>query len=514
MNVFLDILQFLKDSNQNGFGFFVVSVLFYLFIFFLIQFFQHKRQFYLYYSIYALINAFSLVKYIKNVFFSDFFSESLGRDLIRYLHYPSQILGSLLFTLFILDIMNLYKTYPRADRYIRRFYYSITPIYLLLWVIQLFDRSSYLVDYFHAFIFLPLSLIIFGWTFWLMVKHQNKLKWYILAGMSALCISYTIITVDSIQSKSANTETLYVFYIGVLLESLFFALAIGLEQKMVYQDKVAIQKQYIEQLEENQLIREAINKTLADELQQSKEEIVGLSTEAHKERTQKLAFKVEHKFAQLRLNALRSQMNPHFIFNALNSIKSYFIENNQEKAIYYLGRFSKLIRAILESSRKDMLTIEEELEVLQTYVDIESDRFKKGLQYTVTVSPSISEKDVLIPSLLLQPFVENAIWHGLLTKKGEKTLDITLALHHKDRLLISITDNGIGRAAAKLKQLEHPTHKQSVGISIVEDRLEFFTKKYNKEFGYVIHDVIEKQEAKGTKVVLELPIIYTDQLNQ
>lgn len=508
------LIDFLKESNQNGFGFFVVSVLFYLFVFFLIQFFQHKKRFYLFYSLYALMNGITLLKYIDGVFFSDFFHTHAGRVFVGWVHYPTQLLASMLFSFFILDIMKLKESHPKFVKWTYRAYFGVGSIYVLLWAVQLNNPRSYLIDYFHGFFFLPMSLVVFVWGFYLVLLQKRMIKWYILSGMSALFVSYLIITLFSFEKTRANSETLYIFYLGVLVESLLFALAIGLEQKMVYKEKADVQKKYIDQLEENQVIKESINRTLSDELLQTKAEIEGLSSEAQKERTEKLTMKMENKFAQLRLDALRSQMNPHFIFNALNSIKSYLIENNQEKAIYYLGRFSKLIRGILESSRRDLVTLEEEINIIQMYVEIESDRFKNNIVYETQIEEGLSIDHILIPSLLLQPFVENSIWHGLTTKKGQKRLQITVnSLEGSAAYLqICIEDNGVGRKASQLRNHENPFKSKSLGLSIIQDRLEFFTKKYSGDFKFDVVDLLDDKTgaALGTKVVLTMPILIMD----
>ncbi|MCK0161126.1 sensor histidine kinase [Allomuricauda sp. F6463D] len=506
------LIDFFKESNQNGFGFFVVSVLFYLFVFFLIQFFQHKKRFYLFYCIYALVTGFTLMKYVEGVFFSDFFNTPSGRSLVVWVHYPTQLIGSMMFSFFILDIMQLKKEHPKFVKWTYWAYLGVTPIYLFLWGVQLINPRSYLIDYFHGVFFLPLSMLVFVVGFFLVLKQDRIIKWYILSGMSALFVSYVIITLYSFNSFTANTETLYIFYLGVLIESLLFALAIGLEQKMVYRGKAQVQKKYIEQLEENQLIKESINRTLSDELLQTKSEIEDLSSEAQKERTEKLTIKMENRFAQLKLDALRSQMNPHFIFNALNSIKSYLIENDQNKAIYYLGRFSKLIRGILESSRRDLVTLKDELGIIEMYVEIESDRFKNNIEYVVEIDDEISTDIVLIPSLILQPFVENSIWHGLTTKSGKKQLFIKVGKIKKTGCLqIIVEDNGVGRLASRFKNQQNPLKGQSLGLSIVRDRLEFFSKKQKKDFSFGIHDLKndETGEVLGTRVIVNLPKLTT-----
>ena len=417
------IRSFLENSNQNGFGFLVVVVLFYLFIFFLIQYFQHKKLFYLLYSLYALINGANLLKYIEGVFFSDFFNTTAGGRFIHFLHYPAQLFGTLLFTYFIIEIMQLKSNYPKSIRFINYFYLIISVIYLGFWGFNIAVPTSKLIDQFHSSVFIASGYLMFFWLFYMVIKQGTSIKWYIISGMSVLVATYFIITFFSVQELNEFKKTLYVFYIGILVESLMFALAIGLEQKMVYIEKTVVQKKYISQLKENQIIKNSITRALSEELAQTKSNVVEISAEAQRERTEKLTMKFENKFSQLRLNALRNQMNPHFIFNALNSIKSYTIENNQEKAVFYLTKFSKLIRSILESSREEQITLAEELKILEMYVEIENDRFKNDIEFSMDVNEAIDVTKVKVPALFLQPFVENAIWHGFVHQERKKDVE-------------------------------------------------------------------------------------------
>ncbi len=503
------VKSFLENSNQNGLGFFVISVLIYLFIFFLIQYFHHKKRFYLLYSLYALVNAVNLFKDIDGVFFSDFFDSPAGFKVIRFIHYPSQLLGTLFFTYFIIEIMRLRQNHPKSIQCITYGYVIISPVYLGLYGVQMVNIKSYLIDYFHLFVFLPFCLIMFFYVFYLVYKQRLIIKSYILSGMAILVITYFVITFFSIKEYNVNDKTLYIFYIGILIESLFFALAIGLEQKVLYQEKVAVQKKYISQLEQNQIMKESINRMLEEELNQTKSNVIEMTEEVQRQRTEKLTMKFENKFSQLRLDAVRSQMNPHFIFNALNSIKSYFIENNQEKAIFYLTKFSKLIRTILESSRVEQISLAEELETLKLYVEIENDRFKNNIKFLVHIDQEIDAQEIKVPTLFLQPFVENAIWHGLSTKKGEKVIEILISKSKKPLTLgIEIKDNGVGRNVAASRNSNNPFKKESLGLKLSSDRFDLFSKKFNRAYNYTIQDVLDEATKKntGTLVAIEIPI--------
>ncbi|WP_035899337.1 tetratricopeptide repeat protein [Leeuwenhoekiella sp. MAR_2009_132] len=205
---------------------------------------------------------------------------------------------------------------------------------------------------------------------------------------------------------------------------------------------------------------------------------------------------------------MRSQMNPHFIFNALLSIRIYLQNHNVTEAMEYLNQFSKLIRSILSSSLEKEISLEEELETMRLYINIENIRFCNEINYSITIDPNLNLKRIKIPSLILQPFVENALWHGLQAKNGDKKLSIAIDKHHINYVNITITDNGIGRSKTMhLDSEKLNTQKKSIGINLTLKRLENFSK--NLKYSYKL-DVIDlysdNNEAIGTQVKLILPL--------
>ncbi|MFD2586014.1 histidine kinase [Croceitalea marina] len=502
-------MEFLENGSQNGLGFLVVAVLFYLFVFFLIQYFQHEKRFYLWYSLYAVVNGISLMRHVKGVFFTDFFESSEGLRFSMDFHYPAQYLGTVLFTYFVVEIMRLRESFPKSIRIIDYYYGTSAAVYLILSTLFIFDHQNMVVRYYHAFVHIPLGYGVFFWTLFMVFNKRMIIKPYILSGMLVLGISYLLLFITTIKEVTVDDQYLYIFYIGILVESLLFALAIGLEQKMVYIQNVAIQKKLVSQLEENQIIKNGINRALSEELELTKSSVLELSEEAQRERTEKLTLKFENKFSQLRLDALRSQMNPHFIFNALNSIKSYLILNDQERAVYYLGRFSKLIRSLLENSRKEEISLAEELKTLKMYMEIEGDRFKNDMAITIDVDKSLDVHNIKVPALFLQPFVENAIWHGLTTKRGKKELNITVykTTASPKCISIQIEDNGIGRQATQKRNAQNPLKKESLGLKLITDRLELFSKKNGKNYSFQIKDLFD-DTGKATGTVVEIKVPY------
>ncbi len=210
----------------------------------------------------------------------------------------------------------------------------------------------------------------------------------------------------------------------------------------------------------------------------------------------------------LEQNLLRSQMNPHFLFNSLNSIKLYIINNEQKYAVHYLNKFSKLVRKILDASTVREIPLAEELETAELYMNIENIRFAHEIDFKIETEPEIDAHLVKVPSLILQPFLENAIWHGLSPKKGEKSILIKVSLKKKGFIEISITDNGVGRDTAEQLKKSRVLKRKSVGIDITKERLANFSRYYQHSFKLEIVDLFdEEKKAAGTRVIMEIPTI-------
>lgn len=218
----------------------------------------------------------------------------------------------------------------------------------------------------------------------------------------------------------------------------------------------------------------------------------------------------QRKNLEYELQALRSQMNPHFIFNTLNSIHRYIWANNQETASEYLTKFSRLIRIILENSQHPFVPLHAEMEALGLYLELETLRCNNKFITTIRVAPSINQELLMIPPLILQPFVENAIWHGLVHKEGEGHLYIDMRLDGEDTLLCIIEDDGIGRKKAmeiKQHKLEGQT---SMGMKMTSERIHLISTLKNSKAARMEVIDLEGPEGKalGTKVVLHLPVEY------
>lgn len=202
-----------------------------------------------------------------------------------------------------------------------------------------------------------------------------------------------------------------------------------------------------------------------------------------------------------KLTAIQSQMNPHFIFNSLNSIQDLILKGDVEHSYSYITTFSNLVRRTLSYSEKDFIDFDQEIKLLELYLSLEKLRFKKDFTYTIDTK---NVEDIMLPPLLIQPFIENSLLHGLLHKEGQKKLMITFEL--KDTLICTIEDNGIGREKSKAIKLRQRSEHESFSGKAIHKRFEILSNVFEGNFGYIYEDLCENNEAIGTKVILTIPI--------
>jgi len=222
-----------------------------------------------------------------------------------------------------------------------------------------------------------------------------------------------------------------------------------------------------------------------------------------RQKNEKLRF--EQLAAELEMKALRAQMNPHFIFNCLSAINHFILNKEEDQASDYLTRFSRLIRMVLNNAGKPIISMEEELDMLRLYLNMEQLRFKDAFDYYIYWDPIIKPAMVQLPSFILQPFCENAIWHGLLHKEGKGQLDIYFKIEN-GFLICTIKDNGVGRAKAATMRPQTAEKQPSLGHALTAQRLSIFNGKANTE-PFIISDVKDGDgNIIGTMVTLHINI--------
>ena len=222
-----------------------------------------------------------------------------------------------------------------------------------------------------------------------------------------------------------------------------------------------------------------------------------------KEEREKIKAIYERNLARAEILVTRLQINPHFLFNSLNAI-TYLIQSEQNsKAMRYLVVFSRYTRMVLETSQKNVVSIEEELKLTQYYLTLEENRFEKDFDYHIQGDDAPELGNMFIPPLLLQPFIENAIWHGLLPSKQDTKKLILKVIVGKNSIMIIIDDNGIGRRNEN-SQISGQNHK-SMGMPITRERIDLFNKSYSSNINYEIIDKKDKKgKPRGTRIVIEL----------
>lgn len=204
----------------------------------------------------------------------------------------------------------------------------------------------------------------------------------------------------------------------------------------------------------------------------------------------------------LALKSMRSQMNPHFIFNALNSVNNFIAVNDERSANRYLSEFSVLMRSVLENSDEDFIPLTKEIELLELYVKLEHNRFKDKFEYGISVDEKIKLDEYAIPPMLLQPYIENAIWHGLRYKKDKGNLTISMEQFNEENIHITIQDDGVGRKKSMEMKTKHQLKQKSKGLSTIQSRIAILNDMYKDKISVSVSDLNE--DGSGTKVKLIL----------
>jgi ligand-binding sensor domain-containing protein/putative methionine-R-sulfoxide reductase with GAF domain/anti-sigma regulatory factor (Ser/Thr protein kinase) len=233
--------------------------------------------------------------------------------------------------------------------------------------------------------------------------------------------------------------------------------------------------------------------------------IKSIEAEQSLQQSQFEMYRINEQLSKTKLDALRSQMNPHFIFNSLNAIDNLIQTNQKEKATTYLARFAKLIRNVLDSSKNDVVAFQKDYETLELYLQMEQFRCNDKFTYEIKAEDELIYGDYKVLPLIVQPFVENAIHHGLLNKQdGERKLMVSAILKN-DCITYTIIDNGVGREKAQqLKERNKPQH-QSYGIDITKERIQLYNQDHNND-NVIITDMFENNEPSGTKVEIRIKI--------
>jgi sensor histidine kinase YesM len=477
---------------------FVTSGLVIFFLFSSLVYIQSRQKTFLYYALYNILLAGSLL------YNSPYIPVSVTTEFRNSSFFPIswfiQIVYNTLLFFFYFEFLEIKNYFPRYSRILSRFLILLSVSSFLLLVFSVYSEEVILYRNFFVYGFLPLISVLVLTALYVTSRIPNRLKYFIITGVIVYQV-FAYVALFKTMTQASGVGPIVYFYIGIIIESTIFMLGLGYKVKLLYLEKILAQEKIIEEQQANQQLRENHRKELESQLEEKISELKEALQKNEEERLHSLTLSFENEISLLKLDALRSQMNPHFIFNALNSIKAYLIDNNKEKAVYYLNKFAKLIRKILEGSRTDSVTLEEELETIELYLNIENIRFDNTINFMINSSDKVNLSATRLPALILQPFIENALWHGLMLKEGEKNITIGVTSNNGITCL-TITDNGIGRVKAKERSDKKSFKKESLGIQFAQERLNFFNRKYNTNYSFSISDMYdENTDANGTRVV-------------
>lgn len=477
---------------------FVSSGLIIYFLISLLTFLQSKQRIFLYYSLYNILVLVYLTK--TPILFApgdiDWFLNSRFGGLVLVL----QIVYNSFLYLFYSVFLELKAQFPKSINVMNNALLGANIIAIIFFGYSIIFDDVVTFSYFAYGVFVPLFTLFIAYAMYLSYKAQNRLKYLMIIGILIYQIFAYTNVYHTIFNAQGEVDPMVYLYIGLIIESLLFMVAMGFKVKQVYLEKINAQKKIIAEQIELQILKENYQKELEINLENKIAELKTALQKTEDEKLKSLTLTFENEIANLKLESLRSQMNPHFIFNALNSIKAYFIENEKEKAVYYLNKFSKLIRKILESSRTESITLEEELNIIDIYMSIENIRFDEKINFKINNSYTQPLSNLKLPGLILQPFIENALWHGLMLKEGEKNITIAI-FEEQNQVKLTIADNGIGRKKAKENSDKKSFKRESLGLQFAKERLDYFNKKQNTAYHFNFIDKFDHQNvSSGTTV--------------
>lgn len=424
--------------------------LFVLFLYHIIIFFQNKSKLYLYYSLYLLALSIYLFQDILTAQDTFFFN---------YVNFPIQFLAYAAYVSFARDLLDTRTHLIVWDRYFElevKVLLILAPIFML---IQGFLGYEYQIMAFKAVA--PLLTLFTLVSYYIVITRINdNFSMFFVLGSLIYVIFANVSFMELFVGKeffiSRGFQPMFFVYLGAMLQCIIFSIIIGFIIKKI-QDK-----------SKNAEIR--------------------------------LAVKLK-EMEELKMTALQSQMNPHFLFNSLNSINNFVLKNEVEKASDYITKFSKLIRVILNSSSSPTSTLAEELQILALYVTMEQMRVSGGFTYNVEAEKKLRLEAIKVPPLFLQPFIENAIWHGIMKKEGDKHIELSIK-ESDGNVICTILDNGIG--INKAKELAHMTQKRKFfGAKATENRIRILYQ--NKDVNIVTTDISDKEKT-GTEVSITFPL--------
>lgn len=447
-------------------------------------FFNTKKKVFLFYFLYLFVlSAYIIFRQNPyNNFTYEFYEKfpALYFTISWYL----QIIYHIFYFFFGLELLEIKKHSKSFYSLVKKILIGIFLVGTLVALTDLPFTDRTIIFKYYIYVHIPFILIF-------SIYFLYKIKQYKIPIYNFFLIAYILYTTMSLIALLFSIYNIFnikypvfFFNIGVTLETFILSYAIGINTKNIYQENIKYERKLrvTEETLKNQLIE--------------KNEV--LNQRNLNEQLKRKQLHLENELNRLKIISLKNQMNSHFIFNTLNSIKSYITQKKPAEAVVFVTRFSKFIRFILEYSDMEVSNLKRELNMIELYENIENMRFDNAIEFEINIDENIIAEQIYLPSMIFQPFVENAIWHGLLPKKNNRNLWIEAKMN-KDSVIISIEDNGVGRFSKS--GIPDGVEKTSKGLLIVNQKLNHFNDRYNTNISYEIEDLIQ-----GTRIEMIIPI--------
>lgn len=483
-------------SGENNVFLFFLGALGLLAVINFIWFYFNRRKDILMYSIYVVL----LFIYFLMVSISRI--DSLDQDYIQLVIYCIQPLFYMAYAYFVRYFLETKTTDLRLHRILGYFIWFFLLSAIAMGIVDTFGSIPLVNSFFH--VSRVLSGLIGIFTVIYLIFHPTRFTPFIVYGGTALLIgSLTCMALSLPKIQVGPILPIHWMMAGTAIELLFFAAGIGYRTKLNQEEKLEYQSALISEMKKNKELQESREEMLKSEVNIARKQI-------QLEEKEKMSAEFSVKELEIEMQNLRTQMNPHFIFNSLNSIKSFIAKNEPRTAADYLSKFAQLMRLILSNSKETSISMTKELEAVRIYIELEQMRFQKKFQFKIQILDDLNTDQIFIQPMILQPFVENAIWHGLMHKDGSGSLDIQIS-SDDEQILISIDDNGIGREKAASLANRRLVKKKSFGIKITKERLHHY---YQDNYSLKWVDKMENGECVGTKVELLIPVGNEDYILQ
>ena len=498
-----------ENSTASNIQLFFLGASLILCTYFFLLWTQSRTKSYLAYSTYLLFGfLYILVKVDGNITNNYLFSEYPNWR--YYLNDPLQMLSFAAYNWFAIEFLDLRKHIPKITKFIAVLSLIYVAYALFHFGFTLFRNNRIATDtlfFASRAIMFPVGLAI---IIVVAFKVRTVLTRYLIVGSSIYFIGLALAFLHSVlwyeNGLFDSWFAINYMEVGMLGEILLFSLGIGHKIRLTSQQKENYQAQLIEQLRLNEKLSNDLNAQLNEEVNRQTEEYRKQALELERAREKELRLKYEQKIVMSEIQSLRLQMNPHFLFNAMNSIRYYILKKDRKEASNYITRFSQLLRLILKNSRRPAIPISDELQSIKLYVEFEQMRFDQRFEFDLQVDHALEEDTIYVQPMIVQPFVENAIWHGLMQKEGECGYLMVRYEREDDRIRVVIDDNGIGREKAKELKSKGLTQK-SFGLQITESRLKMMGHIQDDQKGFEIIDKTnENGDPRGTKVIVYLKI--------